>query len=197
VILMDVQMPVMDGITATRRIRALSGAAARVPIIAMTANAMAEERQRCLEAGMDDHIGKPVNVRQLHAVLLRWTDAQASADTTPAIEQSEADFDFEGAISHMADSRPLWTRLAGRYLKTAPAAAEITAALAAGERETAQRGAHTLRGVAGALGLLGLQRAAMTLEQLLSEAGRDVGDAVAALARLDETARRVLAQHLG
>jgi PAS domain S-box-containing protein len=74
VILMDMQMPVMDGLTATRRIRALSDPdAARTPIIAMTANVLPEQVARCREAGMDDHLDKPINLPQLLAALDRWT----------------------------------------------------------------------------------------------------------------------------
>jgi len=74
VILMDMQMPVMDGLTATRRIRALPDiAAARTPIIAMTANVLPEQVARCREAGMDDHLGKPINLPLLLAAIDRWT----------------------------------------------------------------------------------------------------------------------------
>jgi PAS domain S-box-containing protein len=74
VILMDVQMPVMDGLTATRRIRAMSdAAAARTPIVAMTANVLPEQIARCREAGMDDHLGKPINPTRLLEALERWT----------------------------------------------------------------------------------------------------------------------------
>lgn len=70
-VLMDVQMPVMDGLDATRAIRALPQGAA-LPILAMTANAFDEERQRCLDAGMDDHVAKPVVAEQLFATLHDW-----------------------------------------------------------------------------------------------------------------------------
>ena len=74
VILMDMQMPVMDGLTATRRIRALSDAhAARTPIIAMTANVLPAQVARCREAGMDDHLGKPINLPLLLQALDRWS----------------------------------------------------------------------------------------------------------------------------
>jgi CheY-like chemotaxis protein len=72
-VLMDVQMPVMDGLTATRAIRALPQAHARTtPIIAMTANVLPDQVARCLEAGMDDHIGKPISPAALLGALSRW-----------------------------------------------------------------------------------------------------------------------------
>ena len=79
VVLMDVQMPIMDGLTATRRIRAMGdSAAARTPIVAMTANVLPEQVARCREAGMDDHLGKPINPMRLLQALDRW----AAADRT-------------------------------------------------------------------------------------------------------------------
>jgi CheY-like chemotaxis protein len=74
-VLMDMQMPVMDGLDATRRIRAHEAGTRRVPIIAMTANAMTGDRERCLDAGMDDYIAKPINANELFARLEKWTAA--------------------------------------------------------------------------------------------------------------------------
>jgi two-component system, sensor histidine kinase and response regulator len=73
VVLMDMQMPVMDGIEATRAIRS-DPRLQSLPIIAMTANAMAADREKCLKAGMNDHIGKPIDPDQLFSVLLRWAE---------------------------------------------------------------------------------------------------------------------------
>jgi len=79
VVLMDVHMPDVDGLEATRRIRALAGPKAAVPIVAMTANAMQEDRQRCLEAGMNDYVSKPIDEAELFGALRRWQDRTADA----------------------------------------------------------------------------------------------------------------------
>jgi CheY-like chemotaxis protein len=71
-VFMDMQMPVLDGLAATRVIRAREGQGARVPIIAMTASAMAEEREACLAAGMDEHLAKPVRLQQVREVIARF-----------------------------------------------------------------------------------------------------------------------------
>ncbi|KQT58655.1 histidine kinase [Methylobacterium sp. Leaf456] len=84
-VLMDLQMPVMDGLTATRRIRALPGPMARVPIVAMTANVLDEQVRELIEAGMDDHVGKPFKRAHLYAVIERWRGQGAARRTHEAI----------------------------------------------------------------------------------------------------------------
>jgi len=75
-VLMDCQMPVMDGLEATRLIRELDGERGQVPVVAMTANVLGEHRQACLEAGMDDFASKPVNKKTLREIVSRWVDEE-------------------------------------------------------------------------------------------------------------------------
>ncbi len=82
VILMDCQMPEMDGFEATAEIRKLESEKTHIPIVALTANAMSGDRNRCLEAGMDDYLPKPMDLHQLAEVLHRWTEAAAKSDNT-------------------------------------------------------------------------------------------------------------------
>ena len=92
-VLMDLQMPVMDGYTATAEIRQKLGLT-ELPIIAMTANAMASDREACLAAGMNDHIGKPFDLANLVAVLLRQTGREAA----PAANARTGEHDQQGAV---------------------------------------------------------------------------------------------------
>jgi CheY-like chemotaxis protein len=77
-ILMDMQMPVLDGLSATREIRGQGSYGRQVPIIAMTANAMKEDERRCLDAGMDDYLSKPINPHSLIALVERWLGRRGS-----------------------------------------------------------------------------------------------------------------------
>ncbi len=86
VVLMDVHMPEVDGFEATRRIRALPGDLCRIPIVALTADALEGDRRRCIEAGMDDYLSKPIDFEELHATLERWRSARSNAAAAAAAQ---------------------------------------------------------------------------------------------------------------
>ena len=157
-VLMDCQMPVMDGFEATRRIRA-QAAFAHLPILAMTANTMSGDRKKCLAAGMNDHIAKPVDVDQLFTTLQRWVTPgavqprAAVAQPEPANLPEVAGLELNAALRRLGGDRGLLRRLLTRFCESeSESAAQIRIALAAGDREVATRTAHTLRGLAGNIG---------------------------------------------
>jgi two-component system sensor histidine kinase/response regulator len=175
-VLMDLQMPEMGGIEATRLVRADAGFA-NLPIIAMTAHAMVEERERCLAAGMVDHITKPIDPRAMFQTLSRWVggvqgpaEREADLGDLPHVEGLDAAAGLKRAGSNRALYLDLLRQFAERH---ADASARIAQALAAKDRPAAERIAHAVRGVAANIGLATLAASAKELEQALS-AGREV-----------------------
>ncbi|MEO5351653.1 MAG: response regulator [Magnetococcus sp. XQGC-1] len=179
-VLMDVQMPVMDGYTATQEIRK-QAAWQPLPVIAMTANAMAGDREKAIAAGMNDHIAKPINVREMFTSMARWIAPSAQAGgnlaQTPARQQEEPlpdlpaalpGIDLQEGLARCNGDVALYRRLLGKFLDNQAAVLErVRGELERGAREDAVRQLHTLRGVAGTLGAQALQQAAQMLESAL------------------------------
>jgi signal transduction histidine kinase/DNA-binding response OmpR family regulator/HPt (histidine-containing phosphotransfer) domain-containing protein len=178
-VLMDVQMPEMDGIEATKRIRE-RWSSADLPILAMTAHAYAEERERCRMAGMDDHIVKPVDPALLVNRLDHWL--RQSAEAAPegvvgAVEQPFdglpdllPPFDIKAALARMNGKRALLLKLILSFeARYAGSATDMAANLAKGDIAAARQLAHTLSGVAGSLGLEGVQLHAADVEKAVGK----------------------------
>ncbi len=171
-VLMDVQMPVMDGYQATALVRQHPDHT-RVPIIAMTAHAMARDRDKCLAVGMNDYVTKPFDPKELFAVLAKWLAAEPSA-SEPAPHDDEppmAAVSFTLGLQRCMGRVELYEKILARFLSARAADPELVqAALVDGDLERASAIAHTMISTAGTLGAEALSEAARAL-QLGIEAG--------------------------
>jgi PAS domain S-box-containing protein len=176
-VLMDIQMPVMDGYAATKSIREDLGLL-HLPIIAMTANAMASDREECLARGMNDHVGKPFDLTHLVDTLLKVTGyvtkgsqetlQPANEDVTPVSSGggSGKGIDIAGALARMSGLKSLYVRSAADFLKVLPTLADEFKLLVPGDWKTAAMQMHTLKGNAALLGSIELSKVAALLEAL-------------------------------
>ncbi|MQA38413.1 hybrid sensor histidine kinase/response regulator [Rugamonas aquatica] len=180
-VLMDCQMPVMDGYDATRKLRE-DARHANLPVIAMTANAMVGDKEKCLEAGMNDFIAKPIDVAQLFTTLARWikvknpVTAEAAAEA-PAASGATADealpviagLRMETALQRVGGNVKLMRKLLSRFVETQiDAMHRIAAAIESNDLAGATREAHTVKGLAGNIGAVGMADAAGKVEQMLA-----------------------------
>jgi signal transduction histidine kinase/CheY-like chemotaxis protein/HPt (histidine-containing phosphotransfer) domain-containing protein len=185
VVFMDLQMPQMDGFTATKLLRR-DPRLQKFPIIAMTAHALVEERQRCLDAGMNDHVSKPIDPDNLFATLLRWAKPRqksAVESQTQPVKAKPSDeillpeiagVNVADGLNRVAGNRRLYRDLLGQFAsKQRDAAAQISAALESGDSKLAERIAHTVKGVAGNLAIAEVQSAAQKVEKAIRE-GLDI-----------------------
>jgi len=178
-VLMDVQMPIMDGYTATQKLRE-DGRFNELPILAMTANATVEDRQLSLDAGMNDHIAKPINPQILFGALLKWIPhAERELPKTMLDRGSGAEepdlpdlpgIDTQDGLERLGGNVRSYLRLLGKFADNQQdAIEEIKQAFIVKDGEQMVRLAHTLKGVAGNIGATQLQESAMELEAVLKE----------------------------
>jgi len=206
-ILMDVQMPVMDGYEATRRIRELDGDAKSIPIIATTAHALPEHTEKCRAAGMNDHIRKPIDPAQLYEVLVRWitprvnTGSGEKASDATAFPQDAAaadllpkalpGIDMADGLRRVGGNRRLYRTILLKLLSDfADTSDKVAHLVISGQIDEATRVVHSLKGVAGNVGAADLYAAAAAVESGLREGTQD-GNGVAQ-ARLDAALRKVM-----
>jgi signal transduction histidine kinase/DNA-binding NarL/FixJ family response regulator len=169
-VLADVHMPHMDGHELARRLRAAEAerGAARTPIVAVTANAMKGEEERCLASGMDAYLVKPVSIEQLRATLERWLPIQEESSVAYQTDKGgpTAAIDRNVLAAWLGDDRPAIDSLLGKFRETAiEAEREIDVASRTGEVAKLAAVAHKLKGAAQAVGATGVGAAAAALEQ--------------------------------
>jgi polar amino acid transport system substrate-binding protein len=179
-VLMDIEMPVVDGYEATRRIRAWEAARpatpaphpAPIPIIAMTAHALTGDREACLAVGMDDYIAKPIDERELYAVLVKWVapgqkripppgaPAEMVAAPWDDLPKKIPGIDLKAALARVNADTGLYRKMLLGFLERyGRADRRLGACLKAGKWEAAYRLAHGLKGVSGNIGASGLLQA--------------------------------------
>ncbi|HMA37007.1 MAG TPA: response regulator, partial [Chloroflexia bacterium] len=202
IVLMDVQMPEMDGLEATRQICTRWPVAERPRVIAMTANAMQGDREMCLDAGMDDYISKPVQVKELVGALDRWgqevtgrAEHAAAPVPAPAAPAAAAPIDEDVLANLRRDLQvegeaDIVQELIGLFVEgTPPLLVAMRDALAAGNAEQLQRAAHNLKGSSSNLGARPLADYCARLEKSGRSGALDGADAI--LAELEEEFARV------
>ena len=205
-VLMDMQMPEMDGYEATGAIRQRPEFK-DLPIIAMTANVMAGDREKCLEAGMNDHVAKPIEPDKLFKVLVQWIPPQDSeappAELEPSSNEVSGDslpdnlhgIDIEEGLRRVGGNRKLYRKLLLDFLQDHQEdVSAIRQALDQEDLATAQRIAHTIKGVAGSIGAGDLHREAASLEAAFKDVQQDRYSEL--LVRLEDTLTPVM-QGLG
>ena len=181
-VLMDVQMPALDGFEATAEIRNLHSATGEhLPIIAMTAHAMKGDRERCLDAGMDDYVSKPFRPQELFAVVEKVKPAEVSEASVQSAPQPTSDatatntntsppFDHERSLENVGGSGELLYEMIDLFAVEGPRQlAEIDSAFASGDSRAVMRAAHTLKGSVALFAATAATQAAKRIEYL----GRD------------------------
>jgi CheY-like chemotaxis protein len=176
------QMPVMDGIAATKAIRS-NPRFRELPIIAMTANAMDVDREVCRQAGMNDHVSKPIDPDALFTTVMKWIKPRSARPSERPAQRVEAassqnfpdlseidGVDIKDGLKRVGGNSRLYRDLLMKFAaKHSDAGLQISDALRMGDRNTAERIAHTVKGVAGNIGIKPVQFAAEKLEKAIRE----------------------------
>jgi len=195
-VLMDIQMPVMDGYEATRVIRRLPGLA-QLPVIAMTADVMAESREKMTASGMNDHIAKPLDVKRMFETIARWIHPATPAPAVSGAPESDAivpvelpGIDTRAGLARMMGKSGFYRKQLAKFAENQSRFVEEFRC-AASDAETQKRLAHTLKGLAGNIGATKLQDLAGELEQTCAKPP-DASSIESALARTAEELEIVL-----
>jgi CheY-like chemotaxis protein/HPt (histidine-containing phosphotransfer) domain-containing protein len=201
VILMDVQMPVMDGFQATAAIREReSGSSSHIPIIATTAHAMKGDREKCLEAGMDGYIAKPLNPAELYAAIEGRVDQRAAVDqlqvnAAPEVKQMNAEknaaINFEEALERISNQKEILQDLVRVFRDECPSMMDdIRRAIAEKDAVVLRRSAHTMKSSLDVFSAKSARELALELEMMGQDGKFDNADGKLQL--LDKETARVL-----
>jgi len=199
--LMDVQMPEMDGLEATRRLRASTRGKTdpNIPVIAMTAHVMQEDRDKCVAAGMNDYIAKPLEAKALIAIIKKWLPEKKKVrdysraitrdkkeETETKMETSDTTlFDKPGLMARLMDDEDLARALIATFLEDMPRQIKTLKASFESENfDEATRQAHTIKGAAANTGAVALSRAAADLE--LAGKQKDTGKMTRLISELEQ-----------
>ena len=170
-VLMDCQMPVMGGFEATHRIRSAKTGIPSIPIIAVTADAMSDDRDRCLSEGMNDYLAKPVELGPLQNVLDKWLQVPGAPDTSQTPKQltgepPKAIFDADALLGRLMGDRQLASRVIKGFLDDAPAQLNnLGTRLGEADAPGVRSQAHQIRGAAATVAAEGLRAIAMAIER--------------------------------
>ncbi|MCH7908997.1 MAG: response regulator [Candidatus Hydrogenedentes bacterium] len=184
-VLMDCQMPDVDGYAATRAIRSMEGESRHTPVIALTAGAMKGDRERCRDAGMDDYVAKPLDSTILAEVLDRWAGL-GTGDTTPAAIRDADVFAREQVLDRFAGDEELLNEILKTFLEDVPQQIDaLRETVNTGDATVYERNGHLLEGAASAVGALKIQRLGRQMElagrnEDLSGAARAIEDVIKA-----------------
>jgi CheY-like chemotaxis protein len=199
---MDMQMPVLGGLDATRLIRAAEAAGQRTPIVAMTANAMDSDRDECLAAGMNAHVGKPFDLRALVQTLLDVSGYQPTTsearsgpapEAAPAANAANDVLDVAAALSRMGGLSALYARAARDFMQALPDQLLALRSAVGSDAARCKMLAHTLKGTSAMLGAVALSEAAAHLEKQCQ--GKDgAATSTATLQRLELLAQATVQQ---
>ena len=184
-VLMDCRMPVMDGYEATRRIRRMEGDVRNIPVIALTAYALAGDREKCLEAGMNDYLAKPIVRDALLAVLERWLprrekeeqpfeDAAREGAREMKVQQLESVWDRDVLLERLLGDEEMLEEIVAGFLEDAPVQlSSLSEALATGDASSAEMSAHAVKGAAAGIGAERVRSAAFAVEKAARNGAMD------------------------
>jgi CheY-like chemotaxis protein/HPt (histidine-containing phosphotransfer) domain-containing protein len=191
-ILMDCEMPEMDGYEATRRIRTqeTSKGKSRMPIVALTAHAISGDQAKCMEAGMDDYLRKPIEPQELVEALRKWLPASLPpvsqvTQSNPQAKPPNGVFNEEELLARLMGNRTLAGKVVARFMQDAPAMLQqLSERLEAGDAVETHRRAHGMKGAASTVSAGALRDAALKVEE--AALAGDLASADQLLPSLDE-----------